>query len=118
MEAVFVTDWAAVAAAINTRLADLGLTQAELSARSRVSTAMLREIQNPDRYPPRPRHPRTLEAISAALGWPISHLAQVLNGDKGAADEPGLTAEIRAMRADLDELRERMTALEDRMSGT
>lgn len=111
------SDWTAVATAINTRLAELGLKQAELSARSRVSTAMLREIQNPDRYPSRPRHPRTLEAISVALNWPATHLTEVLNGNDGADDESGLTAEVRSMRAELDELRERMATLEERVNG-
>ncbi len=78
-------DWAAVAEAINERVAELGWRQRELAERSHVSPAIVREIQR--HTVERRRSPRTLESLSIALGWEPQHLDAVLNG--------GATADAR-----------------------
>jgi hypothetical protein len=70
-------DWSAVAQAINQRMAELGLTQAELVKRSHLSKAIVREVQH--NVVQRRRSSRTLEAISIALEWHPGHLAAVLS---------------------------------------
>jgi hypothetical protein len=69
-------DWSAVAQAINARMAELGISQRELIARSHVSKAIVREIQHD--VVRRRRSARTLEALSVALDWHPGHLAAVL----------------------------------------
>ncbi|MGH3792971.1 MAG: XRE family transcriptional regulator, partial [Pseudonocardiaceae bacterium] len=69
-------DWAAVAVAINERVNELGWRQRELVERSRVSPAIVREIQR--HTVERRRSPRTLESLSVTLGWHAQHLAAVL----------------------------------------
>jgi ribosome-binding protein aMBF1 (putative translation factor) len=60
-------NWAAVAQAISGRVRELGWRQRELAERSHVSVAVVREIQR--HTVERRRSPRTLEALSVALGW-------------------------------------------------
>ena len=72
-------DWTAVAKAIAARASELDLRQKDLAERSGVSLAIIREIQQ-DRIQRR-RNPRTLEALSLALGWHAQHLAAVLHGE-------------------------------------
>lgn len=69
-------DWAAVAHAINQRMAELGLRQRQLIERSRVSKAVVSELMR--NVAPRRRSARTLEALSVALDWHPDHLASVL----------------------------------------
>jgi hypothetical protein len=71
-------NWAAVAQAINDRVRELGWRQRELAERSHVSVAVVREIQR--HTAERRRSPRTLEALSVALGWEPEHLHRVLKG--------------------------------------
>jgi hypothetical protein len=71
-------DWAAVAEAINERVAELGWRQRELAERSHVSPAIVREIQR--HTVERHRSPRTLESLSITLGWEPEHLDAVLKG--------------------------------------
>ena len=71
-------NWAAVARAISDRVRELGWRQRELVERSHVSAAVVREIQR--HTVERRRSPRTLEALSVALGWEPEHLHQVLKG--------------------------------------
>jgi hypothetical protein len=71
-------NWAAVAQAISGRVRELGWRQRELAERSHVSAAVVREIQR--HTVERRRSPRTLEALSVALGWEPEHLHQVLKG--------------------------------------
>jgi transcriptional regulator with XRE-family HTH domain len=71
-------DWAAVAEAINERVAELGWRQRELAERSHVSPAIVREIQR--HTVERRRSPRTLESLSVTLGWEPQHLDAVLKG--------------------------------------
>jgi transcriptional regulator with XRE-family HTH domain len=77
--------WAAVAEAINERVAELGWRQRELAERSHVSPAIVREIQR--HTVERRRSPRTLESLSIALGWNPEHLDAVLKG--GELPMPG-----------------------------
>ena len=65
-------DWAAVATAMTQRVHELGWRQRELAERSGVSQAIVRELQH--HTVERRRSPRTLAALSTALGWHPSHL--------------------------------------------
>jgi transcriptional regulator with XRE-family HTH domain len=78
-------DWVAVANAITERVNELGWRQRELAQRSRVSQAVVRELQH--HTVERRRSARTLEALSVALGWHPQHLAAVLHGR--TSPEPG-----------------------------
>ena len=71
-------NWAAVARAISDRVRELGWRQRELAERSHVSVAVVREIQR--HTVERRRSPRTLQALSVALGWEPEHLDRVLKG--------------------------------------
>jgi len=123
------TDWAAVAKAINTRLAELKMTQQELAQRSGVSVATLRQLQR--NYQPKRRNPRTLAAISEGLRWPPHHLSRVLEGAetaeplgdaeklRTAVEELGARVvkleegeQVAPTRADLDAIRDRLARLE------
>lgn len=96
-------DWDAVARAIDGRLASLEMTQAELSARAHVAPETIRELRHNLR--PRRRNPRTLAAISQALGWEPGHLSRLLGDIAGPPDEraagPGELEELRKAYADL-----------------
>ncbi len=71
-------DWAAVAQAISQRMTELGINQAEVIERSRVSKATVGELYHNSAQ--RRRSARTLEALSMALGWHPQHLVAVLRG--------------------------------------
>ncbi|MGH3851321.1 MAG: helix-turn-helix domain-containing protein, partial [Pseudonocardiaceae bacterium] len=71
-------DWAAVARAIDERMAELGFNQRELIERSRVSKATVTEIRRNSAE--RRRSTRTLEALSTALEWHPQHLIALLQG--------------------------------------
>jgi transcriptional regulator with XRE-family HTH domain len=73
-------DWAAVAQAISQRMTELGINQAELIERSRVSKATVGELYHNSAQ--RRRSARTLEALSMALGWHPQHLVAVLKGQR------------------------------------
>ena len=77
-------NWAAVARAISDRVRELGWRQRELAERSHVSAAVVREIRR--HTIERRRSPRTLQALSVALGWEPEHLDRVL---KGHPQQPG-----------------------------
>src|ERR1044072_3603594 len=70
-------DWSAVAKAINQRVNELGWRQRELAERSRVSQAIVRELQH--HRVERRRSTRTLESLSVTLGWHPQHLDAVLH---------------------------------------
>jgi transcriptional regulator with XRE-family HTH domain len=83
-------NWAAVAQAISGRVRELGWRQRELAERSHVSVAVVREIQR--HTVERRRSPRTLEALSVALGWEPEYLHRVLTGrSQGPGTMPRLT---------------------------
>lgn len=95
-------DWDAVARAIDGRMRELDLTQAQLAASAHLSLETVRELRNNLR--PRRRNPRVLAAISEGLGWPTDRLASVLEGEAGAGTEDGQdAAEMRSEIARLDQ---------------
>ena len=91
------------------------MTQADLAARAGVALMTVRELQH--NLTPRRRNPRTLAAVSEALGWPADQLARILDGQPVPdvdADDPVL-AELDAVRADLREIVQRLDAIERRL---
>lgn len=102
-------DWDAVASAINTRLAERDMTQKALADDSGVSVATVRKLQKGE---PAERGKPVLIALSVALGWTPGHLEAISNG--AAPDDPpsALRQTIETMRADLDDVRERLAAVE------
>ena len=112
-------DWEAVARVIDTRMRELDLTQTELAVRAGVAPETVRELRTNLRS--RRRNPRTLAAISEALGWPPERLEDVLAGGvtHGSAngDRDGVKAEVARLRQVVDELSERLAAVE-RQIGT
>ena len=110
-------DWAAVAAALNARVAVLRITQQELASRSGVSPATIREIQHIHR--PRKRYGRTLAALSEALKWPAEYLDDVLAGRSPEsagrapqAEDDQVLQELRAIREELQGIKQRLDVLE------
>lgn len=107
--------WAAVAAAMKTRMAELGLTQFDVAARSGVSLATVREMLSAR---DRQRSPRTLSAVSKALGWPTDRLAAIVQGraapprSRPAAGEPDVRAELKSIREELQRISRRLDDLE------
>jgi transcriptional regulator with XRE-family HTH domain len=101
-------DWAAVAEAINERVAELGWRQRELAERSHVSPAIVREIQR--HTVERRRSPRTLESLSTTLGWEPQHLDAVLRG--GGLAGPGKPA-----NGSRETTSSRLDAIERRLAG-
>ncbi|GAB3292747.1 hypothetical protein [Parasphingorhabdus pacifica] len=108
-------DWASVAKAINERVNALGWRQRELADRSRVSQAIVREIQH--HTVERRRSARTLESLSTTLGWHPQHLDAVLSGrtppeqseDTGRGDS--LASRLDAVEDRLAEITERLDDL-------
>jgi transcriptional regulator with XRE-family HTH domain len=108
-------DWDAVAEAIRARLVEIDMTQADLAARAGVALMTVRELQH--NLQQRRRSPRTLAAISEALGWPADQLARILEGepaDDPDAEDPVL-AEFDAVREDLTAIVRRLDAIERRL---
>ncbi|WP_020673870.1 helix-turn-helix domain-containing protein [Amycolatopsis nigrescens] len=88
-------------------MAELGMTQAKLAAKARVSTAALREIQH---AVPKDRNPRTLAAISEALRRPPLWLEEVAGGDSPEVGDD----RVSQLAAEVAALRERVERLEGR----
>lgn len=105
-------DWTALGRAIANRLEDEGMTMTDLANKSNVSLTTVRELVHV--LNTRKRNPRTLAALSEALNWPSDHLTKVLRGHAGTTDAP--RSEIDALREELQELRDRVTALEQAQS--
>lgn len=108
-------DWDAVAAAIRARMTEIDMTQADLAARAGVALMTVRELQH--NLQPRRRNPRTMAAVSEALGWPGDQLARVLGGQSTTdvdQDDPVL-AELESVRADLSAVVQRLDAIERRL---
>jgi transcriptional regulator with XRE-family HTH domain len=103
-------DWQAVADAITGRLAELDMTQRELSARSGLSVTTIRQLSR--NYAPRRRSPRTLVDISEGLRWPADYLARVLDGVPSADQDPPLREELNRLRAEVADMRTRLEAVE------
>jgi transcriptional regulator with XRE-family HTH domain len=101
-------NWAAVARAISDRVRELGWRQRELAERSHVSVAVVRELER--HTVERRRSPRTLEALSVALGWEPEHLDRVLTGH---AQQPGghTAPDSAALWSRLDSLESRLAEI-------
>jgi hypothetical protein len=109
-------DWAAVAGAMKSRLADLDMTQAELVQRSRLAPMTIRELLYNTAQ--RRRSDQTLAAVSSALGWPPGHLQAVAEGrapDDPDAGDPVL-AELAALKDALTVLTSRIDAIEQQLA--
>lgn len=111
--------WAEVARVVKDRMAELSMTQRELSERSGLSTATLRKV-NPDK--PQRLTQSTLTGISRALGFSEDHLWRVSRGEP-ATREPGselsvlradFAGQLEEVQAEVRELRSRVAALEAR----
>ncbi|WP_338597118.1 XRE family transcriptional regulator [Saccharopolyspora sp. SCSIO 74807] len=105
-------DWAAVAAAINERVNALGWRQRELADRSRVSQAIVREIQH--HTVERRRSSRTLESLSTTLGWQPQHLDAVLHGYT-PPELPGEAERGDAMWSRLEAVEQRLIEITERL---
>jgi transcriptional regulator with XRE-family HTH domain len=106
-------DWAAVAAAIDTRLAELNWRQRELAERAQVSVAIVRELHRNTTQ--RRRSTRTLEALSLALGWHPDHLDAVLRGDTPPDRGQAATSPVDPVTARLTSIDRRLAAIERRL---
>ncbi|MBV9160062.1 MAG: XRE family transcriptional regulator [Pseudonocardiales bacterium] len=106
-------DWAAVATAIDTRLAKLNWRQRELAQRAQVSVAIVRELHRNTTQ--RRRNARTLEALSVALGWHPEHLEALLRGDTPPdRDQPAISP-VDPVLAKLTSIDRRLAAIERRL---
>ena len=109
-------DWAAVADAMKSRLADLDMTQADLVQRSHLAPMTIRELLYNSAQ--RRRSDQTLAALSQALGWPPGHLQAVAEGrapEDPDADDPVL-AELAAMKDALAALTSRIDVIERQLA--
>lgn len=109
-------DWAAVADAMKSRLAELDMTQAELVQRSRLAPMTIRELLYNSAQ--RRRSDQTLTALSQALGWPPGYLQAVAEGrapDDPDAGDPVL-AELAALKDALTSLTSRIDAIERQLA--
>jgi transcriptional regulator with XRE-family HTH domain len=101
-------NWAAVARAISDRVRELGWRQRELAERSHVSVAVVREIQR--HTVERRRSPRTLQALSVALGWEPEHLHRVLK-DRSQQSGNHASPDLAAVWSRLDSFDLRLAEL-------
>nr|MDT0664541.1 helix-turn-helix transcriptional regulator [Micromonospora sp. DSM 115978] len=108
-------NWAAVAAALNERMAARRVGQQDLALTSGVSVSTVRLLQH---GAGRRVQNKTLAAVSRALGWPDDHLVRVLltgSQPEPDADEPGLrelSRSLRGIEARLGEICARLAAVE------
>lgn len=104
--------WAEVAQVVKDRMAELSMTQRELSEKSGLSTATLRKV-NPDK--PQRLTQSTLTGISRALGFAEDHLWRVSRGEPTTGEPGGLSvlrADLAEVQAEVRELRARVETLE------
>jgi hypothetical protein len=108
-------NWQAVADAIVARLDELDMTQADLSHRAGVALETVREMQHNLR--PRRRNPRTLAAVSKALGWPEGRLAALADGElaEGTDGPDPVQGQLAVITAALASITERLDAIERRL---
>lgn len=83
-------DWDAVAKAISDRIAELGIRQRDLADRANVGLSTVQELVN--NWKPRKRNPKTLAAISEALGWPPGKIQAVADGRPDELSEPSASS--------------------------
>jgi DNA-binding Xre family transcriptional regulator len=111
-----VDHWADVARVAKTRMAELSMTQRELSEKSGLSTATLRKlsVDKPQRL-----SRSTLAGISRALGLGEDHLWRVSRGESPEVDTSAVRqSELFALRTGLADLARRVEVLESRMGAT
>jgi transcriptional regulator with XRE-family HTH domain len=112
-------DWAAVASAIDDRLAQLRVTQMEVAARAKISLTTLRELQH--NTSPRRRRPQTLSALSEALDWPADYLAKVLGGQNARPhpdeEHDPVLKSLASIERELGQLRDRVGQIERQLAG-
>ena len=97
-------DWDAVASAITDRMRELGMRQRDLAYAADVGLSTVQELVG--NTSPRRRNPKTLSAISDALGLPSGALMAISLGEQA----PQLTVQEQ-----LDDLRSRMDTVERRL---
>ncbi|MGH3711105.1 MAG: XRE family transcriptional regulator [Pseudonocardiaceae bacterium] len=106
-------DWAAVARAIDARLAELNWRQRELAERAQVSVAIVRELHRNTTQ--RRRNARTLEALSLTLGWHPEHLDTLLRGCTPPDRAQPETSPVDPVIARLTSIDRRLAAIERRL---
>lgn len=106
-------DWSAVAKAINERVNELGWRQRELAERSRVSQAIVRELQH--HTVERRRSTRTLESLSVTLGWHPQHLDAVLHDRRPPEPNEPVTDREDTLWSRLDALEQRLDEITERL---
>jgi transcriptional regulator with XRE-family HTH domain len=106
-------NWAAVAAAIDARLAELNWRQRELAQRAQVSVAIVRELHRNTTQ--RRRNARTLEALSVALGWHPEHLDALLRNQTPPDRSQPETSPVDPVVARLTSIDRRLAAIERRL---
>ncbi|KLL09539.1 MULTISPECIES: helix-turn-helix transcriptional regulator [Protofrankia] len=105
-------DWAAVADAVNQRMAARRIGQQELADISGVSVSTVRQIQHGGKG--RRVQNKTLTALARALDWPGDHLIRVLVGDQ-APDVPA-GATMREILAGIDRIEQQLADMSHRMA--
>jgi transcriptional regulator with XRE-family HTH domain len=114
-----IEDWKAVADEINARMAELRVTQQELSDSSGVSVSTIRQLQQG--VSGKRRQNRTLHAVARSLGWPEDRLVAVLRGRRPAeptSADPAealsrILSELQAVKDGLARLEGRLDRVED-----
>ena len=91
------------------------MTQRALAEASGVSVATVRKLQKAE---PAERGRPVLIALSLALGWAPGHL-EAVSGGAAPPDDPSadLRRAVESMRADLDDVRERLASVEAAQRG-
>jgi transcriptional regulator with XRE-family HTH domain len=86
------------------------MTQKALAEASGVSVATLRKLQKAE---PADRGRPVLMALSVALGWAPTYLQTLSDGAQAPAEPAtALKDEVAALRADLNEVQERLARVE------
>jgi transcriptional regulator with XRE-family HTH domain len=112
-------DWRAVSTAIKQRMTELAMSQTALAERAGVSIAITSEIRN--NTVRRTRSPRTLAALSVALGWHPGHLDAVLHGHptpdepKTATDKPDVNHRLTTIERKLETILRQLDAISTRL---
>ncbi|WP_261561375.1 helix-turn-helix domain-containing protein [Frankia tisae] len=112
-------DWAAVAVALNERMARRRIGQQDLARESGVSVSTLRELQH---GAGRRVQNKTLTAIARALDWPDNHLIDVLLAGTPTGSEPTgdpgreILAALARVEDRLGEIARRLAAVEETIS--
>src|SRR5882757_2429988 len=105
-------DWQAVGDALTARLDEQGMTMTDLAGAAQVSLTTVRELVHV--LNTRRRQPRTLAAISEAVGWPADHLGKVLRGQVPAG--PSDPAQRADLATRLDAVERRLAEIERQIS--